>query len=180
MSKLGRLWVVSSFALVVACGGSQKPNPLPPEEPMDKNGGSATTDSTPTTTAASTDAPASDSSAADPSAGLGDPSATAAATPAPATADDGKGKGKGKGNGKTKGGKGELSKAECDQIADHEMDVVIASSGMDPSMKEMLKAQGGSAMANLNAECLKSGTRAQYKCMMAAQSKDEMSKCDNL
>ncbi|MGH7329150.1 MAG: hypothetical protein ACREJX_12440, partial [Polyangiaceae bacterium] len=91
-----------------------------------------------------------------------------------------KGKGKGKGK-KGKGSKGELSAAECNEISDHELDIVVSSAGVDPSMKAMLRQQAARdpSYAGMASECLKNGTRAQYKCMMAAQSQGDMKKCDN-
>ena len=174
------------FWIVLAgCGGSQKPNPLPPEEPMDKSGASASDSTTPTTTSAST----SDSSAssADPSAGLAmtDPSAAGAGatptpTPAPDTSDsDPKGKGKGKGK-KGKGAKGELSAAECQALSNKGIELLGASMGMsDPSMMAQLKQQaaGDPNFAGMQTECVKSTTRAQYKCGMSATSKDAWEAC---
>ncbi len=174
MSKLPALLITVSLSLA-ACGGGQA-RPLPPEEPMDKSGDSASSVTSSTSTTSATDDPSS----ADPSAalaGASDPSAATTPTPDSAPPADPKGKGK-KGKGK---GKGELSSAECDQISDHELDVIVLSAGIDPSMKEMLKQQAASDpnLAGMKSECLKNGTRAQYKCMMAAKSKDEISQCDS-
>jgi len=151
------------------------------------SGGSASTTSAPADTSAS-----STSSAADPSAGLtgmGDPS-VAATTPPPATAaaadpppDPKAGKGKkGKKGDKTtgSGGGGGLTKTECQQISDKGVDLMLAGmGGLDPSMAAQIKAQaaGDPNMAGMMTECMKSTTRAQYKCGMAAASKDEWQTC---
>ncbi|MEO8798103.1 MAG: hypothetical protein ABI551_09480, partial [Polyangiaceae bacterium] len=149
MSKLPILLVTVSLSLA-ACGGGQA-RPLPPEEPMDKSGDSTSSSATSST---STTSATDDPSSADPSAalaGASDPSAAATPTTDPTPAADPKGKGK-KGKGK---GKGELSAAECDQISDHELDVIVLSAGIDPSMKEMLKQQAASDpnLAGMKSEC---------------------------
>ncbi len=182
-ARAGALVALVIFA--VGCGGSQKPNPLPAEEPMDPSGSSSSSGATPTTTAASTN---DSSSSADPSAGLSmaDPSAGAGATPTPAptpdtTDSDPKGKGKGKrGKGKGKGAKGELSAAECQQLSNKGIELLGASMGMtDPSMMSQLKAQaaGDPNFGGMQTECVKSTTRAQYKCGMSATSKDAWEAC---
>lgn len=178
MSKLPILLVTVSLSLA-ACGGGQA-RPLPPEEPMDKSGDSSSSSAASST---STTSATDDPSSADPSAalaGASDPS-SAATAPAPEPTPAAEPKGKGKGKGKGGKGKGELSAAECDQISDHELDVIVLSAGIDPSMKAMLKEQAASDpnLAGMKSECLKNGTRAQYKCMMAAKSKDEIGQCDN-
>ena len=187
MPKQGSLAVFTFLIFVAGCGGSQKPNPLPPEEPMDKSGSSASDSTTPTTTAASTND--SSASSADPSAGLAmsDPStAGAGATPTPTPASDtsdsdSKGKGKGKGKGKKgKGAKGELSAAECQSLSNKGIELLGASMGMtDPSMMAQLKQQaaGDPNFAGMQTECVKSTTRAQYKCGMSATSKDAWEAC---
>ena len=184
MQKLGPAAFVICSILAAGCGGSQKPNPLPPEEPMDQSGSSDTASTSSTTGASANDTSAS--SSADPSAGLAmtDPSAAGAATATPTATPDPsdsepKGKGKGKGR-KGKGAKGELSAAECQTLSNKGIELLGASMGMtDPSMMAQLKQQaaGDPNFAGMQTECVKSTTRAQYKCGMAATSKDAWEAC---
>lgn len=188
MSKLNSL-VISSLTLAavsfafVACGGAGTPPPLPAEVPMDQgsSGSSSSTDST-ATTAAPANPPSSD---ADPSAAMmgggSDPSAAAATPPAsdPSATGDKPGKGK-KGKKGAAGGGGGLSKSECQELSNKGLDLKMQSMGItDPSMGAQLKSQMASDpnMAGMISECLKSQTRAQYQCGMAASSEPAWETC---
>ena len=102
--------------------------------------------------------------------GGGDP---AAATPT-TTADPTDGK-----KGKGKKGSGVLSKSECQQLSDKGIDLLIAGMGLDPGSAGQIKAQaaGDPNMASMMSECLKSNTRSQYKCGMAATTKADWETC---
>lgn len=142
---------------------------------MEPSSGGSTSAAAPADTSAATASSDSDPSAAlmgggDPSAAT--PPATTAAAADPADPKPAKG---------GKGGKGgALSKAECQQVSDKGVDLLLAGmSGLDPSMAAQVKAQAANDpnMAGMMTECLKSTTRAQYKCSMAAKSKGEWETC---
>jgi hypothetical protein len=66
-------------------------------------------------------------------------------------------------------------------VSDKGVDLFLAGmgGGLDPSMVAQLKAQAGSDpnMAGMVTECVKSTTRSQYKCAMAATSKADWETC---
>ena len=112
--------------------------------------------------------------------------ATPTPTPDPTPAPDPKGKGgkgkKGKGgdDASAGGGGGQLSQSECSALSDKGVELFAASMGItDPSMTAQLKATaaGDPNFSKMQTECTKSTTRAQYKCGMAAKSKDAWEAC---